>query len=620
MRKHLAKKGLTTAVVFALFSSPAFAGSTSFSLAAVANDLGISQSIIQAAKNWFQSDANSDTNQNREVLKTGNALGGQSETTNRLANNQSNAAIDPAFTSVEADRQSAYENDWDNYRYNESAYSAASADYNSCVSGGGKDCINNSGQYAEAAGYYYSRYQYEYGLWRDDVQQAQAMNETAAQQGTLSGAFAQSSAASYQAYQNALNAINGQSSAMTQNTQEANAGNNSSARSSGDATAFSQIGSMDAAANAQIRKMESETGQMFQTTPTSMTDMSASPGPVADAYSNANYQSDAEGMADASGAIAAINRKYGQQPAVLPTKAAATSPAGNGEIQDSQLQTAMDNLSNAATQNADNALIQQGYANNRASDANSAKALSSADGAAASVAPTPESGVMWGDGSALDAGTANQYQQDAAATAATASADMQTYQADQTQADTDALQMNNNLTAQANTQAAADLRNNGIIQTVPSINSASMQNAMDQQQAAMNAAQIQAEIHAAKALSAQQEASDAESVAATDSQLQQADTANAQGSTTADLKTTWHALAGSYQSSAAQAQAAAKEDTNTANQDTAEANAEEAQAEGADSGYGVNADAVAAGNAAASAAISTINAQFAKFAANNPAN
>lgn len=610
MRNYSMKKRLATAIIFALLPGPAFAGSSDYSSAAMANDTGISQSVIQAATDWFNADANSDTYQNNETLNTGNALGGQSQTASNLANNQYNAATDPYFMGIEGNYQNRYEGDWSNYLYNENAYNSASSAYNTCVADGKFDCINNSGQYADSASYYYGRYQYYYGLWNEDVQQAQAMDQTASQQSTLAGSAAQNSNADFQAYQGAVNAIGSQSSSMSQNTEAANTGNNSASRSEGDASASSQIASLDAAANKSISSMESTTGQNFQSTPTSGTSISSTPGTVADAHSNQNYQSDAQGMADANGAIAAINQKEGQQPAALPTTPAETGPSGTGSIEDTQLQTQVNNLSNAATQNAENSLIQQSYANNRSADAVSANEMAASDRAAASVAPTPESAAMWGDGASADSATSMRYQQDANATSNTADQDLQTYQADQSEADADALQLNNNLVQQADAQAEASLKANGITQSGPAINSSAMNTALNNQEAAMSAAQIKAELNAAKALNYEQQSKNATALQATAQQMDQADNSNASSARTGDLRATWGSMASSYQESATADKSVSSNDTEKSNAYTSAANADEKQAGTADAGYGVNSDAVSAGNAAASAEIAAINAKL----------
>lgn len=609
MHKHSLKTAIVTAVLV-LTPGIAFSASSTYSAAAIANDTGISQSVIQAAADWFNADANSDSYQNSNTLNTGNDLGGQAQTANNLASNQSTAATDPYFLGIEGNYQSLYEENWSNYLQEEDDASSASSAYNTCVADGKTDCVNESGQYSSAADGYYGQYEYYYGLWDDDVQQAQAMEQTAGQQSTLAGAAAQNSSTDYQAYQDAVNALSSQSSSMSQNTADANSGDNSQARSQGDASASSQIASLDAAANTSIAAMASETGQNFEATPTTGSSISASPGTVADAYSNANYQSDAQGMANANGAIAAINAAEGQQPAALSTTPATTGPSGSGSIADTQLQTQMDNLSQAATQSAENALIQQGYANNRAADAVSANELAASDTAAGGVAPTPESAYMWNAGADADAGTASQYQQDATATASTASGDLQTYQTEQSEANADALQLNDNLVQQADAQAATTLSNSGVPGTAPTLSSATMDNALNTQEAAMSAAQIKAEVNAAQALNYEQQAQNETQASTAATQLQQADSANADSAPTSQLRSTWNAAAGSYQASAKSDQTASSSDTTQANTYTSDANADETQAGDMDSGQGVNSDAVAAGDAAASAEITAINAQL----------
>lgn len=535
-------KKIQLAVILTLLAPGMAWASGGYNTASIANDAGVSQAEVQGGSSWFQSDANSNTGQNSSLLKTGNALGGQSQVQGSLANSQAAAAVDPALASVMARYYGLYNQYYDNYLTDLSSASGASSVYSACVAAKGNDCINNSGYYSGLAQTAYGQYQYYYGLWNEDYQQQQAMMATAGQQSVLSGASAQTSQGDYQSYQNAANTASADAQASASDTVAGNAGNNTTAEASG-----------ASAADQALTKIQTETG-VQQGQPIAVTSSTVS----GFTYSN---------------------------------------PA---------LQNQMSNLATESMQNAQTAVIQQGYANNRASDATTAVQQGSADGAASAVAPTPESRAMWGVGAALANGTASTYQQDANQTAAVAQQAQQGFVQDQTQANADAVQLGQDTTAAASAYANQQTAQNGVTFNTPSTNNTAVQQVLAQQETAMNKAQTSAEVSAANAYSQQQIAQDAQNQATTAQQQQEADQANASGSPTTQLQTTWKAAANSYGNSSSQDTQASQAATNAANTDTQAANAEEQQAEGVAGNSGINTAAGNAGTEAANAALSAI--------------
>jgi hypothetical protein len=535
-------KKIRWAVTVTLLASGMAWASGSYNTAALANAAGVSQAEVTGGVDWLQSDANSDTGQNSSVLQTGNALGGQAQVQGSLANSQVAAAVDPAFASVMARYYGLYNQYYDSYMNDLSLASGASSAYATCVAAQGADCLNSSGYYSGLAQTAYGQYQYYYGLWNEDYQQQQAMLATAGQQSVLSGASAQTSQQDYQSYQNAENTANAAAQASASDTVAGNAGNNTTAAASG-----------AAAANQALGSIQTETGV-----------------------------------------------QQGQAVAV-------TGSTGSGfTYSNPSLQNQMTNLATASVQNAQTAVIQQGYANNRASDATTAVQQGSADGAASAVAPTPESQAMWGVGAALANSTANTWQQDANQTMAVAQQAQQGFVQDQTQANADAIQMGQDTSAAASAYANQQAAQNGVTFAAPSMNTTAVQQALAQQETAMNNAQTAAEVSAGNSYSQQQIAQDAQNEAATAQQQQEADQANASGAPTAQLQTTWKAAANSYGNSASQDTQAALAATSAANTDAQAANAEEQQAEGVAGNSGINTAAANAGTASADAALSAI--------------
>lgn len=535
-------KKIPLAVILTLLAPGMALASGGYDTAALANAAGVSQAEVTGGVDWFQSDANSNAGQNSGVLRTGNALGGQSQVQGSLAASQSAAAVDPAFASVLSHYYSLYNQYYDSYLNDLSLASGASSAYSACVAAKGTDCINGSGYYSGLAQTAYAQYQYYYGLWNEDYQQQQAMLATAGQQSVLSGASAQTSQQDYQSYQNATNTATAAAQASASDIVAGNAGNDTTAAASG-----------DSAAHQSLAQIQTKTGV-----------------------------------------------QQGQTVAV-------TGGAGSGfSYSNPPLQNQMTNLATASVQNAQTAVIQQGYANNRASDATTAVQQGSADGAASAVAPTPESRAMWNVGAALANGTANTYQQDANQTSAVAQQAQQGFVQDQTQANADAVQLGQDTAAAASAYANQQAAQNGVTFNAPSMDTAAVQQALAQQQTAMNQAQTSAEVSAANAYSQQQIAQDAQNQAVTAQQQQEADQANASGAPTTPLQTTWKAAANSYGNSATQDTQAAQAATNAANTYAQTANAEERQAEGVAGNSSLNATAGVAGTQAASVALSAI--------------
>lgn len=535
-------KKIRWAVTVTLLASGMAWASGGYNTASLANAAGVSQAEVTGGVDWLQSDANSDTGQNSSVLQTGNALGGQSQIQGSLANSQAAAAVDPAFASVIARYYGLYNQYYDSYLNDLSLASGASSAYATCVAAQGADCLNSSGYYSGLARAAYGQYQYYYGLWNEDYQQQQAMLATAGQQSVLSGASAQTSQMNYQSYQNATNTANADAQASASDTVAGNAANDTTAAASG-----------AAAGNQELGSIETETGV-----------------------------------------------QQGQTVAV-------TGSTGSGfTYSNPSLQNQMTNLATASVQNAQTAVIQQGYANNRASDATTAVQQGSADSAASAVAPTPESKAMWGVGAALANSTANTWQQDANQTAAVAQQAQQGFVQDQTQANADAIQMGQDTSAAASAYANQQAAQNGVTFAAPSMNTTAVQQALAQQETAMNNAQTAAEVSAGNSYSQQQIAQDAQNEAATAQQQQEADQANASGAPTTQLQTTWGAAANSYGNSASQDTQASLAATSAANTDAQAANAEEQQAEGVAGNNGINTAAGNAGTEAANAALSAV--------------
>ncbi|MBU2718701.1 hypothetical protein HF563_04755, partial [Acidithiobacillus ferridurans] len=454
--------------------------------AALANDTGVSQAEVQAGNSWFNSDQNSTGYQNSGQLQTGNSLGGQSQVQGSLAVSQSAAATDPYFASVLAQYYNLYNGYYNSYLTDESLASGSSSAYSAysaCVAKGGTDCLNKSSYYSGLAVTAYSQYRYYYDLWNKDWQQQQAMEATAGQQSVLSGASAQSSQQSYGNYQNDQSTMNADAQAAATDTQTANIGTNTAAVSSG----------QQAASNA-LNTIQQETGV------------------------TQNQQSGA----------------------VVPGTTASTF------FYTDPLQTAMENANQAAMQDAQTAVVQQQYSDNRSASATTADSLAQADGAAASVAPTPESATIWSTGASLASGTANAYQQDANQTAATAQQAQQSFVQNQNQANADAIQVANDTNAAAEQYAQQQAAKNGVTFTAPVTSDTAVQNQIAQAQSAINADSMTAEVQAANAYSQQRIASDMATDANTASQQAQAAQSNASAaqSTSPYLAKTWDAVAG----------------------------------------------------------------------------
>ena len=549
-----AANNLRMAVLTAILALPVLAtggaSAATASNAALANDTGVSQAEVQAGNSWFNSDQNSTGYQNSGQLQTGNSLGGQSQVQGSLAVSQSAAATDPYFASVLAQYYNLYNGYYNSYLTDESLASGSSSAYSACVAKGGTDCLNKSSYYSGLAVTAYSQYRYYYDLWNKDWQQQQAMEATAGQQSVLSGASAQSSQQSYGNYQNDQSTMNADAQAAATDTQTANIGTNTAAVSSG----------QQAASNA-LNTIQQETGV------------------------TQNQQ---------SGTVA-------------PGTAPAVSAASTFSYTD-PLQTAMENTNQAAMQDAQTSVIQQQYSDNRSADATTADQQSQADGAAASVAPTPESATIWSTGASLASGTANAYQQDANQTAATALQAQQSFVQNQNQANADAIQIANDTNAAAEQYAQQQAAKNGVTFTAPVTSDTAVQNQIAQAQSAINADSMTAEVQAANAYSQQRIASDMATDANTASQQAQAAQSNASAaqSTSPYLAKTWDAVAGSETASASQAQQAALSATSAASTDIAAANAAEANAKQAAGSTGMDGAAITQGQNAAQAAFQAI--------------
>ena len=546
---------LTPGAAFASTVPGAAVPGTTASSAALANDAGVSQAELQAGNSWFNSDQNSTGYQNSGQLQTGNSLGGQSQVQGSLAASQSAAATDPYFASVLARYYNLYNGYYDSYLTDESRAAGSSSAYSACVAKGLTNCLNKSAYYGNLASAAYGQYQYYYGLWNEDWQQQQAMEATAGQQSVLSGASAQSSQQSYGNYQNDQSTMSADAQAAASDTQTANAGDNATAVSSG----------QQAASNA-LNTIQQETGV------------------------TQNQQSGTVAPGTAPAVSAAFTFSY-------------TDP----------LQTAMENANQAAMQDAQTSVIQQQYSDNRSAAATTADQQSQADGAAASVAPTPESATIWSTGASLASGTANAYQQDANQTAATALQAQQSFVQNQNQANADAITIANDTNAAAEQYAQAQAAKNGVTFTVPGATApvtpdTAVQNQIAQAQSAINADSMTAEVQAANAYSQQRIATDMNAVAGTAAQQAQAAQSNASAAqkVSPSLAKTWNAVAGSETASANQSLQASQSATSAASTDLAAANAAEANAQQAAGSTGMDGAAITQGQNAAQAAFQAI--------------
>ncbi|MDA8151837.1 MAG: hypothetical protein M0003_03850 [Acidithiobacillus sp.] len=544
-----AAKNLRMAVLTAILALPVLAtggaSAATASNAALANDTGVSQAEVQAGNSWFNSDQNSTGYQNSGQLQTGNFLGGQSQVQGSLAASQSAAATDPYFASVLAQYYNLYNGYYNNYLTDESLASGASSAYSACIAKGGTNCLNKSAYYSGLAVTAYGQYQYYYGLWNKDYQQQQAMEATAGQQAILSGTSAQQSQQSYGNYQNDQSTMNANAQAAATDTQTANIGTNTAAVSSG----------QQAASNA-LNTIQQETGV------------------------TQNQQ---------SGAVV---------PGTTVSTFSYTDP----------LQTAMENANQAAMQDAQTAVVQQQYSDNRSAAATTADSQAQADGAAASVAPTPESATIWSTGASLASGTASAYQQDANQTAVTALQAQQSFVQNQNQANADAIQIANDTNAAAEQYAQQQAAKSGVTFTAPVTSDTAVQNQIAQAQSAINADSMTAEVQTANAYSQQRIASDMTASAGTASQQAQAAQSNASAaqSTSPSLAKTWDAVAGSETASTSQAQQAALSADSAASTDIAAANAAEANAKQAAGSTGMDGAAMTQGQNAAQAAFQAI--------------
>ena len=515
------------------------------SSAALANDAGVSQAELQAGTSWFNSDHNSTGYQNSGQLRTGNPLGGQSQVQGSLAASQSAAASNPYFASILAHYYRLYNGYYNSYLTDESLASGSSSAYSACVAKGGTDCLNKSSYYSSLAVTAYGQYQYYYGLWNKDWQQQQAMEATAGQQSVLSGASAQSSQQSYGNYQNDQNTMNADAQAAATDTQTANIGTNTAAVSSG-----------QQAATSALNTIQQETG-------------------------------------------VTQNQQSGTVPA---------TPGASPFSYTDPLQTAMENANQAAMQDAQTAVVQQQYSDNRSAAATTADSQAQADGAAVSVAPTPESAMIWTTGASLASGTANAYQQDANSTAATAQASQQSFVQNQNQANADAVTIASATNAAAEQYAQQQAAQNGVTFTAPVTSDTAVQNQIAQAQSAINQDNLTAEVQAANAYSQQRIASDMAIDATTASQQAQAAQSNASAaqSYSPSLAKTWNAVAESETASASQAQQAALSATSAASTDIAAANAAQANAQQAAGSTGMDGAAITQGQDAAQAAFQAI--------------
>ncbi|MBU2816531.1 hypothetical protein HF282_03365, partial [Acidithiobacillus ferrooxidans] len=457
---------------------------TTASNAALASNAGVSQAELQAGTSWFNSDQNSTGYQNSGQLRTGNPLGGQSQVQGSLAASQSAAASNPYFASVLARYYSLYNGYYDSYLADEALASGASSAYSACIAKGRTNCLNKSAYYGNLAVTAYGQYRYYYGLWNEDWQQQQAMEATAGQQSVLSGASAQQSQQSYGNYQNDQATMSADAQAAATDTQTANTGTNTTAVSSG-----------QQAAKAALNTIQQETGVTQN-----QQSGTAAPGTSASTFSY-------------------------------------TDP----------LQTAMENANQAAMQDAQTAVVQQQYSDNRSAAATTADQQSQADGAAEANAPTPESATIWSTGASLASGTANAYQQDANQTAATAQQAQQSFVQYQNQANADAIQIANDTNAAAEQYARQQATKNGVTFTAPVTSDTAVQNQIAQTQSAINADNLTAEVQAANAYSQQRIASDMSTDANTATQQAQAAQSNASTaeSYSPSLAKTWDAVAGS---------------------------------------------------------------------------
>ena len=532
-------------------ASAATAPGATASNAALANDAQVSQAEVQAGNSWFNSDQNSTGYQNSGQLRTGNPLGGQSQVQGSLAISQQAAATDSQFAAIIAHDYSLYNSYYNSYLTDESLASGASSAYSACVAKKSTNCLNQSGYYSGLAATAYGQYRYYYGLWNKDVQQQQAMEATAGQQSVLSGASAQQS---QQSYDNALNdqsTMSADAQAAAANTQTANAGTNTAAVSSG-----------QQAAVAALNTIQQETGV------------------------TQNQQSST----------------------VAPGTSAASVPGATAFSYTDPLQTAMENTTQAAMQDAQTSVVQQQYSDNRFADATTADQQTAADNAAASVAPTPESAGIWSGGASLASGTANAYQQDANQTATLAQQAQQAFVQNQNQANADAVTIANDTNAAAEQYGRQQAAKNGVTFTAPTVSDGAVQNQIAQAQSAINADSMTAEVQAANAYSQQRIASDMTADAGTASQLAQAAQSNAGivQSISPSLAKTWDAVAGSETASASQARQAALSATSAASTDIAAANAAQAAAQAAAGNNGMDGAAITQGQNAAQASFQAI--------------
>jgi len=338
------------------------------------------------------------------------------------------------------------------------------------------------------------------------------------------------------------------------------------------------------------------------------TDAAASASDTQTGNAGNNATGDASGTQSAQQALQTIQKQTGVpqgQSVAVPTA------SGQGFSYTSPLQNQMDSLTQAAIQDAQQAVLQSQYADNRAAAADTATAQAEADGAAASVAPTRESGQMWLNGEQAAEGTAAAYQSDAQATQAAAQAAQQGFVADQNQANADALTIAQQQDQAAEAYAEQQAQKAGVQITAPVMSDTGAMTQLTQAQNTINQAQTTAEVDAEQAYSQQRIAEDAQSNAETDAQQAAADQANAAETAkeSPSLGKTWGSLSGSYAGSASAEAATAQTASRAASADLAAGNAAEQQAKMAAGSTGVNGLAGREGADAAQQALQAIQAQ-----------
>lgn len=514
---------IKVAVVLALMASPAcsLAGISIANSSAIAADAGVSQAELQAGNAYFNADAASNGAQDSQSLRVGNALAGQSQVQNSLANTQTASAL--SLNAAITRYLGLYQTFYGQYQGYLRDASAASASYSACVAAKGKNCLSNAGYYDGLANRAYGQYQYYYNLWDEDFAQQQAMLSTGVTQEVLSGSSAQTEIQDNNAYNNAQSTMSADAAVAAADTQAANVGDNSTGVATGNASAQTALAAIQ------------------QTT--------------------------------------GVQQNNGTAPVVSTITTIQPTATENA------LQSTMDSTEQAALQNAQTAVIQSQVADNRAADGLTATAQANADGAAGSVAPTAHSGAMWQAGSSAANGTANLYKSDAAQTMTSATAAQTAAMAEQNSANADAVILAQQYNAQAEAAATAAaqssvLPHGVVITATPN----PVNTAIANTELASGKASTAAESAAITAYSDARVATDDTGVAATDAQSATAAATNASNAAKVPvvgpaLKKTWDAVAGSYEASASSTTTAANSASNAENSATQTANADNSKAE-----------------------------------------